>query len=131
MEKILICDDSKNVRTILSRWLKEIAEVVQAEHGKLGLREYHKAIKSGEPMTLAVIDLSMPEMGGEDVIRHIRQYEEACDIFEYLKIIVLTGDEDKETIRRVFNINVDHFVNKPLDIESFKRTLKKLNIQLP
>jgi CheY-like chemotaxis protein len=130
MEKILICDDSKNVRLILSKWLKNLGEVVETENGKMALREYHGAHQKKEPFTLAIIDLSMPEMTGEEAITHIRQVEEACDVFDYLKIIVLTADEDKATAMRLFKLNVDHFIHKPLDKESFRQVLKKLSIYL-
>jgi CheY-like chemotaxis protein len=69
-------------------------------------------------------------MTGEEAITHIRQVEEACDVFDYLKIIVLTADEDKATAMRLFKLNVDHFIHKPLDKESFRQVLKKLSIYL-
>lgn len=130
MEKILVCDDSKNVRIILTKWLKNLGEVIETENGKIALREFHLARKKKEPLTLAIIDLNMPEMTGEEAILHIRQFEEACDIFDYLKIIVLTADEDKATAMRLFKLNVDHFIHKPLDKESFRKVLKKLSIHL-
>lgn len=130
MEKILVCDDSKNVRLILSKWLKNKSEVILTEDGKMALREFHSAHKSDEPFTLAIIDLSMPEMNGEETIVHIRQYEEAADVFDYLKIVVLTADESKNVALRLFKRNVDHFISKPLDKEAFKNTLHRMNFHL-
>jgi len=130
MEKILVCDDSKNVRLILSKWLKKKSEVILTEDGKMALREFHSAHKSDKPFTLALIDLSMPEMDGEEAITHIRQYEEAADIFDYLKIIVLTAEESKGVALRLFKRNIDHFISKPLEKETFKNTMHKLNFHL-
>jgi two-component system, chemotaxis family, chemotaxis protein CheY len=69
--KIVVCDDSKAMRMIVIRMLKQCgyaeAEIIQAEDGAEGLQ----AVKDHQP-DLVVSDWNMPNMTGIDFLRQLR-----------------------------------------------------------
>ena len=73
MAKILIVDDSPDIRTLLRMQLQmDGHEVLEAENGNLGV----KAAKEHGP-DLVVLDVMMPEMDGLEACSLIRA-EPAC-----------------------------------------------------
>ncbi|WP_370326402.1 response regulator [Euzebya sp.] len=69
--KIVVCDDSKAMRMIVMRMLKQTeyadAEFIQAEDGLQGVA----AVKEHEP-ELVLSDWNMPNMSGIDFLRTLR-----------------------------------------------------------
>jgi len=71
MAKALVVDDSKTIRTILARTLKEIGfEVLEAANGREAL-EVIEAEKTTVPLIL--LDWDMPEMNGLDLLKRLRE----------------------------------------------------------
>ncbi len=71
MSKALIVDDSKTIRMILGKILRELGyEVCEAIDGKDALKviEAQKAA-----VDLVFADWNMPEMNGLDLVKHLRQ----------------------------------------------------------
>lgn len=69
--KILLVDDTKTERLILSSYLEQLGHtIVEAENG-------HKAISlfTSENPDLVLMDVIMPEMDGHDAARKMRQDE--------------------------------------------------------
>ncbi len=69
--KIVVCDDSKAMRMIVIRMLKQCgfdsAEILQAEDGVQGVA----AVKAHDP-DLVVSDWNMPNLNGIDFLRQLR-----------------------------------------------------------
>jgi len=79
--RILVIEDDPDVRFILKKSLEKIGYRVQAvESGLEGL----EAIR-GERFHLALVNLKMPEMGGEETIREIRKID------PQIPVVVVTG----------------------------------------
>jgi len=90
MKKILIVDDSKDIRTILIEMIKELTnnkqkvKIFEAENGEKALR-YLKHFKPD----LMTLDLRIPGVHGENVLKKsMLQYH----IFP---VIVITGTDTK------------------------------------
>ena len=69
MKKVLVLDDTKNIRILLTKCLElEGYEVLAASDGQqaLDLFKFHK-------FDLAFIDIKMPNMSGTEVIKRIRE----------------------------------------------------------
>ncbi|MBZ9632780.1 response regulator [Clostridium sp. FP1] len=68
MKKVLVVDDTKNIRTLLGIYLKlKGFEVLMATNG-------HEALSliDTEPVDLIFLDIKMPEISGTEVLKRIR-----------------------------------------------------------
>ena len=105
---MLVVDDDDGVRTAVT-WALEADgfEVVAVDNGLAAM----SAIESTE-LSLVVLDLSLPGLGGLDILRRLRTAEER-DGRWHLPIIVLSG-RDSETDRIVgLDLGADDYLVKP------------------
>ena len=110
---ILIVDDSSIVRNYLERVFSDSYNVHMAVDGKdaidkIGDDEFIKKI------SLIILDLIMPNIDGFGVLEYIsgRQLN--------VPIMIISGDNSKETINRAFQYNVVDVIEKPFDAQKIK-----------
>lgn len=107
--KLLIVDDSMFSRQYLQKELSKFdipLEFLHASSGESGLDVY-----MAEKPDFIITDLLMPGMGGQAVIKCIRETDSAC------KIIVLSSDIQKAVRAEVEALGISAFINKPLNEE--------------
>ncbi len=112
-QTILVVEDEAEIRNMLSIFLGvEDFHTVEAENGKEALRHL-----VGMKADLAVLDLGLPDMDGQDVLKAVRQ-------FSNIPIIVLTARaEDKEVVRAL-DAGADDYVIKPFRAEILLARIK-------
>ncbi len=106
--RIMVVDDDEGVRTTVS-WALEAEgfEVDTFDNGVTALEALHRSLPS-----LIILDLSLPGLGGLDLLREIRRAEEREGRWS-LPIIVLSG-RDSETDRIVgLDLGADDYLVKP------------------
>jgi len=104
----LVVDDDEGVRTAVAWALEADGFVVMAVDN--GIAAMH-AIESSLPV-LVVLDLSLPGLGGLDILKRLRSSEERNGR-KHLPIIVLSG-RDSETDRIVgLDLGADDYLVKP------------------
>ena len=106
--RVLVVDDDEGVRTGVT-WALEADgfDVVAVEDGISALE-----VIAASPPELVVLDLSLPGIGGLDILRRLRAGEEAAGRYR-LPIIVLSG-RDGETDRIVgLDLGADDYLVKP------------------
>lgn len=106
--RVLVVDDDEGVRTAVT-WALEADgfEVLTVKNGLDAM----EAIESAPP-SLVILDLSLPGLGGLDILRRVRGDEEA-GAGRRLPIIVLSG-RDGETDRIVgLDLGADDYLVKP------------------
>jgi len=99
---ILIVDDEVNLLKSLARFLKDEFHIHTAPSGKEGLM-----ILSRHPISMVLLDLSMPGMNGIEVLEEIRRRDYA------LKVVIMTGGRDYDWSRRCADLAVHGFIEKP------------------
>ncbi|HCQ89450.1 MAG TPA: response regulator [Clostridium sp.] len=78
MKRVLIIDDTKNIRTLLTTCLElRDYEVLTAENGKVAL-DILKEKK--EEIDLIFLDIRMPGMSGTEVLKSLRSYGVSCPV---------------------------------------------------
>lgn len=109
-KRVLVVDDSSFIRKHICSLL-EIRNYTPkgAIHGKSAL----EILESDQAFDLIILDLEMPEVDGEKVLREIRKKKELL----YLPILVLSGTQDKELVSRVLKHGASDFMRKPFSIE--------------
>ena len=118
--KILIIEDEESINNIVKSYLvKEGYEVFQAFDGEEGLEVFLR-----ENIDLVILDLMLPKMLGEDVIKEIRNRSEVPVIMLSAKV----EENDKVTGLR---LGADDYVTKPFSarelIERIKAVLRRCN----
>lgn len=108
---VLIVDDSAVMRSMVLRTLQmteiPLGEVHQAADGHQGLQ----ALRSHN-IDLAIVDINMPVMDGEEMIRLARENAETADI----PIMVISTEGSQTRISRLIQRGV-RFVHKPFTPE--------------
>jgi two-component system, chemotaxis family, chemotaxis protein CheY len=120
--KALIVDDSKAIRIILGRILRELGyEVCEAVDGKDAL----KVIESEKAaVQLVLADWNMPEMNGLDLIKHLRQNPELTS----LKVIMVTTETEVDHIVSALEAGANEYVMKPFTKDIIRGKLEMVGI---
>ena len=104
--KALIVDDDRTVRRILREILVEFGvEVVEAENGRQAL-----ALVKAERPDLMVLDLVMPEMGGQGVLQTIRSTPGVRN----LPIVCCSAVDDRDQIVNLAGHGIVDYLLKPI-----------------
>jgi two-component system chemotaxis response regulator CheY len=120
--KALIVDDSKTIRMVLARILRELGyEVCEAENGKDAL----KMIQSEKAaVNLVLADWNMPEMNGLDLVKHLRQNPELAS----LKVIMVTTETEVDHIVSALEAGANEYVMKPFTKDILRGKLEMVGI---
>lgn len=107
-QRILVVDDDPVTRELAVGVLKASGFVVeQATDGQAAL----DMLAHDSRFSLMTLDLSMPRVGGRDVLKQMR----ASAATSGLPIVVLTSTEGEETEIGLMNDGADDYLRKPLD----------------
>ncbi len=105
--KILVVDDEKTVQMAMEIALKnENYELHFADNGKQGLEVFER-----EAPELIFLDLKMPVMNGFDFLKAVKLKPDSP-----FTLVVITGHGDDEEIQRCYNMGIDFFLKKPLNM---------------
>ncbi len=120
---IIIIDDSKAMRAMISRTLQlsniEIASIREAGNGQEALRIIQEA-----PPDLAILDLNMPIMDGEQFLATAR----SMDAFKSLPVLIASTETNHTRIRRLKLMGAQ-FVHKPFRVEDFCAALENVIVR--
>jgi len=117
--KALIIDDSKTMRMILGRELKERkCEIREASNGKEGL-----AVLGQEGgWDFILLDWNMPEMNGIEFIRNVR----ANPALKRVPIIMVTTECSEEHKKASLEAGATFFLSKPFRWEDLAGVLDEV-----
>ena len=103
----LVVDDSRAMRMILARTLREVGyEVREAANG----REALKAIaEEKNAVKLALVDWNMPEINGLELLQRIRENPELSS----LRVIMVTTETDLDQMAAALEAGANEYVMKP------------------
>ena len=102
---ILVVEDEPHIRDLTKTTLEGAGfHVVLAHDGRHGLDEFRR---HGQTLTAVLLDLTMPHMNGEEVLRHLRQLRPD------VRVIVMSGYSEYEMHQRFAGQRVAGFVQKP------------------
>lgn len=109
--KILIVDDSRTDRFIISTMLSEFL-VLQAENGKEAL----KIIDENLDLDLIILDLNMPVMSGFQLLEILRDTPK----YEKMRVIILTNFDEIENEIRGLELGAVDYIRKPVNMKSLR-----------
>lgn len=107
MQKALIIDDSRAIRSILKKILERHGfATVQAENGQHALEVLHA---ESDPLQLICVDYNMPEMNGIEFLERARE----LPMTEGVPAMMITTETHVELMRRAFAAGVSEYLMKP------------------
>ena len=106
MKHILMVDDVATNLKCAGEVLKDKYEISKAKSGKQAL----EMIEERRP-DLVLMDISMPDMDGYEVVERIRANADWADI----PVVFLTADGDSESEMKAFKLGAMDFIRKPFD----------------
>jgi two-component system chemotaxis response regulator CheY len=116
--KCLVVDDSATMRRIVINALKTIGypDVVEAADGVEALAKCDASIE------MVITDWNMPNMGGLDLVKHLRNAPKTARI----PILMVTTRSLKEDILQAFDAGINNYILKPFTPEVLREKLDQV-----
>jgi CheY-like chemotaxis protein len=71
---------------------------------------------------LVLLDLNLPRLGGDDVLRHVKADRDLRSI----PVVVLTSSDAEQDVARSYARGANSFVTKPVDLDRFDEVVGKI-----
>jgi CheY-like chemotaxis protein len=115
---VLLVDDEPAVLKVGASMLRRLGyEVVTASDGRSGLETFER--RHGE-LAFCVLDLSMPEMGGDEVFRAMRA------LVPTVRVILTSGYDESEAAKRMGRGQRYRFLQKPFGSDELGQAVREL-----
>jgi len=91
------------------------------ENGREALTAVHAALEAGDPFRLICLDIMMPELDGQEVLRRIRQLEKLAGIgvTDRAKVFMTTSLRDRANLTVAGEQECDAYLVKPINKGKF------------
>src|SRR5919109_1234047 len=117
---VLVVDDSAVMRAMIIKTLRlsglQFNELYQASNGAEALQ-----VLAEHWVDLALLDINMPVMNGEEMLIHVRQSPETAD----LAVIVVSTEGSDTRIAALRQLGAE-FIHKPFTPEELRETIKSI-----
>ncbi len=105
--RVLVVDDGLMNRTLLKVHVGTLGhEVQEAENGVQALQKIES-----EPFDLVLLDLSMPEMDGHEVLKILRER----GLLNQLPVVVISSHEDIDIVANCIEMGAEDYLSKPFE----------------
>lgn len=126
MKKFLVVDDEALNCRLLREIIAETAYCDCVYNGFDAVRLFETAHATNVAYDLMLLDISMPEMDGIEVLSRIRDYENSVGVLlgEGIPIIMVTAV--RELFMEAFKKGADDYILKPVDQEILMEKISTL-----
>lgn len=118
MASFIVIDDDRSVRSVLVRIIEQynLGEVLaEADNGQTG----EELILKYRP-EIVIIDLLLPQQDGISVIKRVKLLN-ASSMF-----IMLSQVSDKDMIAKAYELGIEFFISKPINVIEVVNVIKKV-----
>ncbi|UPX17010.1 uncharacterized protein EKO05_0007387 [Ascochyta rabiei] len=128
---ILIVEDNLVNQRVLAKQLRNFGmHVAVANHGGEALEylsstKYCKADRSGNELTLILMDWEMPVMDGLTCVANIRRLQEQGVVNEHVPVIAVTANVRSEQVETALQAGMDDVISKPFRIPELRACIQK------
>jgi two-component system response regulator HydG len=110
---LVVIDDEQPILEVVARFAARAGfDVVRCASGREGIDR----IKAG-PVDLVMVDLRMPDVGGLEVLRALRDWNPNC------QAVLMTAYASIDTAVQAIKLGAMDYVSKPLDFDRLQRML--------
>ena len=114
MSRVLIVDDEVEITEFLSNFLKRFKIINDKANDGLKALEIFKKFKP----TWVLLDIKMPGMDGFEFLEKIKNLDPS------VKVIMITGREDKQSQEKAKQLGALDYIVKPLDLEELHHKIE-------
>jgi len=119
--RALVVDDSRSMRTIILKQLKELGfEVHEAENGQKAMSRLHEV----KNIQLVLLDWNMPEMDGLEVLSLIRAEPSYKDV----RVMMVTTESEMSRVATALEAGASEYLMKPFDRDALLEKLILLGL---
>jgi len=121
--RVLIVDDSRTMRSIIGRTVKELGfEIIEASNGRQALEQ----LAHQGAVELGMVDWNMPEMSGLEFVEAVRKQP----AFAPMKLMMVTTAADAEHVSRALEAGADEYLMKPFTRDMLVAKLQILGVNV-
>jgi two-component system chemotaxis response regulator CheY len=121
MSKAMVVDDSRAVRMILSRILRQVGyDVCEAGNGKEALAK----LAGEQAVSLILVDWNMPEMDGLEFVRCVRSDPSKSAV----KVMMVTTETEMDRLVTALEAGANEYVMKSFTTEIISDKLRLLGV---
>lgn len=113
-QTILVADDSSIILNFLENSIGDKFNVIRSNNGKDAIDNI-----ANNDIYAILLDLNMPEVNGFEVLNYLKEQ----DLIYKIPVVIITGDDTPETIKKAFSYPILDVLNKPFNEENIKRIL--------
>jgi len=130
---ILIVEDDGVSSTLLKKILSPYGECTIASDGNAAVASFKEAVESQAPYDLICLDIMLPGLDGQYVLKQIRKIEEQRGIGGYdgVRIVMMTALSDHRNIMDAFRSQCEGYIVKPIRKDKVLKQLFNLGILQP
>ena len=124
MKQALVVDDSRAMRTIIGRFLKEAGyQIAEAADGREALDRLAE-LRPTSPVSLVMVDWNMPEMNGLEFVQAAR----ADVAYRDVRIVMVTTETEIERVFSALEAGADEYLMKPFNQAALNDKLDLLGV---
>ena len=127
MNRILIVDDEEIGRTLMEDMFKKYGPYVSVASGGDALTVYQKGIEKGKPFNLVLLDISLQDTSGINVLKKIKQIDSGLKGHKSV-VIMVTSHSEKETVIGCIKSGCRAYFIKPLKQDAVDSKMAELGI---
>lgn len=113
-KNLLIADDSNIMLNFIEHNIKDKYNIIRANNGKEAI-----ASIQNKDIYAILLDINMPGANGFEVLEYLKDNK----LLEKIPVVIITGDNTEDTIRKAFEYPIIDVLNKPFTEENINRAL--------
>ena len=126
--RTLVVDDDYVSRVKLKSLLLKYGDCDAVANGKMAIEMISLAHAEKVPYDLVTMDIEMPGMKGQEVIKQIRDFSGQLVAVKKLKILVVTVKTDLHNVSTSYYEGSDGYLVKPTTPVNLEDQLKKIGL---
>ena len=117
LRKVLLVDDHKIIRNVLSKFLEDNlqAEIIEANNGIEGIK-----LLDNHDFDLVIADINMPRMDGIEMTKQIKTK------YPSMRVIALSMMDDSVSIKKMLKAGASAYVLKEGDVNELLKAIEKV-----
>ncbi len=121
MIRALVIDDSRAMRMILARMLREVGfEISEAGHGAEALQH----LRGDAPPELFLIDWNMPVMDGLSLLKALRSDSR----YDSARIMMVTTEREHARVSEALAAGANEYMMKPFTRDEVREKLTRMGL---
>lgn len=121
---VLLVEDSRAVRALVSNVLEEVGDINLVEVGN-----GFDALKAlpGFRFDLIITDINLPEITGLEIVRFVKEHPG----YQHIPVLIISTQRSQADIQRGLSLGASAYLGKPFEPEQLKATVRDLLQQSP